>query len=210
MLQVNGLTLTLAGQTLLNNVNFSVEKGEILTLMGESGRGKSTLFSWMIGALPAAFRADGQLWLDGQRCDSRPTETRQIGILFQDALLFNHFSVGQNLLLALPSSVPRAERRAEVEVALQRAELSGFFTRDPATLSGGQRARVALLRSLLARPQALLLDEPFSGLDMALRDSFRHFVFTEIQQLNIPAVVVTHDKADIPHGGRCLQLESWC
>jgi ABC-type uncharacterized transport system, ATPase component len=205
MLIVKNLTL----KPLLNKVNFSVDNGEILTLMGESGSGKSTLFSWMVGALPSAFQACGELWLNDKRLDALPTEMRQIGLLFQDALLFSHFSVGQNLLLALPAVVPRRERRMHVETALEMAGLAGFYSRDPATLSGGQRARVALLRSLLARPEALLLDEPFSGLDAALRDSFRRFVFDEIKRLAIPAVLVTHDAADIPEGGRCLQLKSW-
>lgn len=206
MLSIKELTL----QPLLSDVSFQVNKGEILTLMGDSGSGKSTLFAWMVGALPAAFQASGELWLNGERVDGKPTETRQIGLLFQDALLFDHFNVGQNLLLALPASVPRKERRQQVEAALDNAGLGGFYARDPATLSGGQRARVALLRALMAKPKALLLDEPFSGLDATLRDSFRAFVFAEIQRLAIPAVLVTHDVADIPPGGRCIQLESWC
>lgn len=209
MLIVKNLTLTCGSSPLLRGVNFHVEKGEVLTLMGDSGSGKSTLFSWMVGALPEAFQASGELWLGDKRLDLLPTETRRIGILFQDALLFDHFNVGQNLLLALPSSIARQERRLKVEAALESAGLDGFYSRDPATLSGGQRARVALLRSLLAQPDALLLDEPFSGLDATLRDSFRAFVFSQIHQQNIPAVLVTHDVADIPPEGRCLQLESW-
>ncbi|MRS13455.1 ATP-binding cassette domain-containing protein [Enterobacteriaceae bacterium RIT691] len=205
MLHVRALTL----EPLLNNVNFQVENGHILTLMGDSGSGKSTLFAWMVGALPETFRATGELWLNDRRIDRLPTEERQTGLLFQDALLFDPFSVGQNLLLALPASVDRRARREKVEQALDHAGLEGFFSRDPATLSGGQRARVALLRALLAQPKALLLDEPFSGLDATLRDSFRAFVFAEIKRLNIPALLVTHDVADIPPGGRCLQLESW-
>ena len=135
MLIVKNLTLSLNGEPLLRNVDFSVAPGEILTLMGPSGSGKSTLFAWMVGALAENFRAAGELWLDNQRCDSLPTERRRIGILFQDALLFDHFSVGQNLLLALAADVRGPQRKTQVEQALERAGLAGFYTRDPATLS---------------------------------------------------------------------------
>ena len=160
MLIVKNLTLSLNEEPLLRNVDFSVAPGEILTLMGPSGSGKSTLFAWMVGALAENFRAAGELWLDNQRCDSLPTERRRIGILFQDALLFDHFSVGQNLLLALAADVRGPQRKAQVEQALERAGLAGVYTRDPATLSGGQRARVSLLRALLARPRATLRCAP--------------------------------------------------
>lgn len=176
MLTVNHLTLSVRRQPLLREVAFSVAPGEVLTLMGPSGSGKSTLFAWMIGALSGDFRAEGELWLNGRRCDTLPTEQRRIGILFQDPLLFDHFSVGQNLQLALPENVRGEARKTAVEEALSRAGLAGFAPRDPATLSGGQRARVSLLRALLARPEALLLDEPFSRLDATLRAAFRRWV----------------------------------
>lgn len=163
----------------------------------------------MIGALEESFRAAGELWLDNQRCDRLPTERRRIGILFQDALLFDHFSVGQNLLLALAADVRGPQRKAQVEQALERAGLAGFYTRYPATLSGGQRARVSLLRALLARPRALLLDEPFNRLDVALRADFRRWVFNELARQAIPAVLVTHDDQDTPAGGRCLHMGLW-
>lgn len=209
MLQVQNLTLSLAGQPLLREVNFTVQAGEIVTLMGPSGCGKSSLFAWMVGALDGVFRAHGELWLNGQRSDPLPTEKRRIGILFQDALLFDHLSVGHNLRLALPASVSGQQRQVEVERALGNAELAGFSSRDPATLSGGQRARVALLRALLAKPDALLLDEPFSRLDQQLRGGFRQWVFHELKQQNIPVVQVTHDPDDVPSQGRCLQLANW-
>ena len=101
---------------------------------------------------------------------------------------------------------PRKQRLQQVEQALADAELSGYGERDPATLSGGQRARVALMRALLARPRALLLDEPFSKLDAALRDQFRAFVFEHIRAQNIPAVLVTHDAADIADEAQVLAL----
>ncbi|HEY4434688.1 MAG TPA: ATP-binding cassette domain-containing protein [Lelliottia sp.] len=204
MLTVKNLTLN----PLLREASFSVERGEILTLMGPSGSGKSTLFAWMVGALSADFQAHGELWLDDERLDSRPVEKRGIGILFQDALLFDHFSVGQNLMLALPEHIKKA-RREQVEQALASAGLAGFYASDPATLSGGERSRVSLLRALLAQPRALLLDEPFSRLDKSLRVTFREWVFAQVRAQNIPVVLVTHDEDDIPPGGRVIRLAGW-
>jgi len=204
MLTVKNLTL----EPLLRNASFSVERGEILTLMGPSGSGKSTLFAWLVGALSTDFHAYGELWLDYQRLDTRPVEKRGIGILFQDALLFDHFSVGQNLMLALPAQI-RTARRERVEQALASAGLAGFYASDPATLSGGERSRVSLLRALLAQPRALLLDAPFSRLDKSLRVTFREWVLAEVRALNIPVVLVTHDEEDIPVGGRVIQLSDW-
>ncbi len=209
MLMVEDVSLALRHTTLLHNVNFSVQPGEILTLMGPSGSGKSSLFAWMAGALPGDFRAAGELWINARRCDALPTEQRGLGLLFQDALLFDHFSVGQNLLLALPAAIKGERRQQAVIAALDAAELNGFFHRDPATLSGGQRARVSLLRALLAQPQALLLDEPFSRLDKNLRDQFRRWVFAEVRTRQIPVVQVTHDDEDIPPNGRVLPIAGW-
>ncbi|CAM7819323.1 MULTISPECIES: ATP-binding cassette domain-containing protein [Enterobacter] len=205
MLKVNDLTI----EPLFRGVSFCVPRGEIVTLMGPSGSGKSTLFAWMVGALSDDFQARGELWLDARRCDGLPVESRGLGILFQDALLFDAFSVGQNLLLALPGRIAGRARREAVEQALDSAGLSGHFASDPATLSGGERARVSLLRALLAEPQALLLDEPFSRLDKALRTTFRAWVFDTLRARNIPVVLVTHDEDDIPPGGELIEISRW-
>ncbi|HDR2757565.1 TPA: ATP-binding cassette domain-containing protein [Enterobacter mori] len=205
MLKVQNLTI----EPLFRQVNFCVPPGEIVTLMGPSGSGKSTLFSWMVGALSSDFKAQGELWLDERRCDTLPVETRGLGILFQDALLFDHFSVGQNLMLALPSRIKGEARRERVEQALRSAGLANYSASDPATLSGGERARLSLLRALLAEPQALLLDEPFSRLDKALRTTFRNWVFDAVRARNIPAVLVTHDEEDIPPGGEVIEISRW-
>lgn len=205
MLKVQKLTI----EPLFRQVNFCVPRGEIVTLMGPSGSGKSTLFSWMVGALSSDFKAQGELWLDERRCDTLPVETRGLGILFQDALLFDHFSVGQNLMLALPSRIKGEARRERVEQALRSAGLANYSASDPATLSGGERARVSLLRALLAEPQALLLDEPFSRLDKALRTTFRNWVFDAVRARNIPVVLVTHDEEDIPPGGEVIEISRW-
>ncbi|MBA7853614.1 ATP-binding cassette domain-containing protein [Enterobacter sp. RHBSTW-00901] len=205
MLKVKDLTI----EPLFRQVNFCVPRGEIVTLMGPSGSGKSTLFSWMVGALSADFQAHGELWIDDRRCDGLPVEQRGLGILFQDALLFDHFSVGQNLMLALPPQIAGRFRRETVEQALYSAGLANHYASDPATLSGGERARVSLLRALLAEPQALLLDEPFSRLDKALRASFREWVFEAVRARPVPVVLVTHDDEDIPPGGEMIELSRW-
>jgi putative thiamine transport system ATP-binding protein len=114
-------------------------------------------------------------------------------------------TVGENLLFAVPPG-PRAQRLAAVQQSLAEAGLHGYGERDPATLSGGQRARVALMRALLARPRALLLDEPFSKLDADLRDQVRAFVFDHIRAHQIPAVLVTHDAADIADPALVVEL----
>ena len=205
MLKVKDLTI----EPLFREVNFCVPRGEIVTLMGPSGSGKSTLFSWLVGALSDDFQARGELWLDERRCDGLPVESRGLGILFQDALLFDAFSVGQNLLLALPERFAGHARREAVELALNSAGLGDRYASDPATLSGGERARVSLLRALLAEPQALLLDEPFSRLDKALRTTFRAWVFDTVRARNIPVVLVTHDEDDIPPAGEVIEISRW-
>jgi putative thiamine transport system ATP-binding protein len=104
--------------------------------------------------------------------------------------------VAENLLFAVPPG-PRAQRLAAVMQGLQDLEMTDFADANPATLSGGQRARVALMRALLAQPKALLLDEPFSKLDAALRTRLREFVFALVKQRHIPVLLVTHDREDI-------------
>ena len=209
-LEIRNLKVSRDGQVLIGGLDLSVAPGEVFTLMGASGSGKSTLLNWIIGALDPVFEVRGELWLNGVRRDRLPIEARRIGILFQDDLLFPHLSVGQNLAFALPASVSgKAARHALVERALADVGLAGFFERDPATLSGGQKARVSVLRALLAEPEALLLDEPFSKLDAVLRGQFRAFVFERIGQLGIPTLLVTHDPADIPPGGTVVEISAW-
>jgi len=210
MLNIKNLTITIAQRPLFSALSLSVDQGEVVTITGVSGSGKSTLLNWIIGDLDPHFSGTGELWLSGMRRDSLPIEARQIGILFQDDLLFGHMSVGQNLAFALPGKLTGAQaRRTRVEQTLSDMGLAGFHDRDPATLSGGQRARVSLMRTLLAEPQALLLDEPFARLDAVLRTQFRAFVFAQIALQRIPALLVTHDLADVPPGGRVIDISDW-
>ena len=201
-LQLEMLDLSVDGRALFAGFSLQVEPGEVVTVMGPSGCGKSSLLSYLCGTLDPPFRAMGRIWLNGASIDGLPPERRRLGILFQDDMLFPHLSVGENLAFALPRAVqPRAERRARVAAALREAGLDGFAERDPATLSGGQRARVALMRTLLAEPRALLLDEPFNKLDQDLRERVRRFVFDHARSLALPTLLVTHDPADAKAAG---------
>ncbi|NCO21045.1 MAG: ATP-binding cassette domain-containing protein [Rhodobacterales bacterium] len=196
---------------LFSPLTLTVRPGEIATVMGPSGIGKSTLLDGIGGHLDAGFTLTGRVLLEGKDIAGLPAEARRIGLMFQDAVLFPHLSVGDNLAFGLARSVRgRAARRAAVTAALGLAGLSGLYDRDPATLSGGQRARAALMRTLLAEPRALLLDEPFSKLDAALRSEMRDFTFAHIRLRNIPALMVTHDPADAEAtGGPVVDLGSF-
>ena len=200
------VAISLGSQSLIRPLSLSIAPGEIVTLMGESGAGKSTLLSFIAGDLEPPFAASGTVSLDGVMLDELPPEARRIGRLFQDDLLFPHLTVGENLLFGMARG-PRSKRVKRMEAALAEAELAGFSSRPPHTLSGGQRARVALMRALLASPRAMLLDEPFNKLDAELRAQMRAFVFRHIRAENIPCLMVTHDRGDAPENGRVLLLK---
>jgi putative thiamine transport system ATP-binding protein len=164
------------------------------------------------GLLP--LQLQGSVQLNGRELSHLHTHQRGVGLVFQDALLFPHMTVAENLLFAVPAistngtRSTNAQRQARVQQALQEAELSGMGNRDPSTLSGGQRARVALMRALLAEPQALLLDEPFSKLDAALRAQLRPWVFAHVRERRIPVVLVTHDEQDVADPQRVVHLRA--
>jgi putative thiamine transport system ATP-binding protein len=183
--------------------------GETLTVMGPSGVGKSTLLAFVAGFLGRDFRAEGRILLNGRDVTEEPAERRGIGLLFQDPLLLPHLSVGGNLLIGLSADVKgRRVRRQAIEAALAEVGLEDYADRDPATLSGGQAARVALMRTLLSRPEALILDEPFSRLDAALREQVRNLVFAESRKHGLPVLLVTHDPADAAAaGGGVVELK---
>ena len=196
-LELQNVSLRVGTRPLLS-LNCSVPPGEVMTVMGASGTGKSTLLAFVAGFLSDDFTAEGLIFLEGKVLNSVPAEQRRIGLLFQDALLFPHLNVAENLRFGLvrTQGESQTERDDRVEKALEGISMEGFGGRDPASLSGGQKSRVALMRLLLSKPKAILLDEPFSNLDVQLREEIRAFTFDAIRAANIPALLVTHDLED--------------
>ena len=191
---------------LLLSLNEQVNGGEILTIMGPSGSGKSTLLNWLTGALASGFHADGEVWLNDNNITLTPTHLRHVGVLYQDALLFSHLSVAGNIAFAMPPG-NKKQRLEKIEASLEQLGLKGLANRHPDNLSGGQQARVALLRVLLSEPKAILLDEPFSKLDSQRREDTRQLVFEQIRYHKLPAIMVTHDHSDAASaGGKIITL----
>lgn len=192
------------GNTLLGPLNIEALPGEVTTLMGPSGCGKSTLLDLIAGHLSDGFKYSGHIELCGEVLCELPAHQRQVGILFQDDLLFPHLNVWQNLAFAIPNKVKGYAREKLALSTLDSIGLNNLANSFPDQISGGQRARISLSRMLLAKPRLALLDEPYNKLDQELREQFRFWVEEQIRMANIPALMVTHDKADVPSGGICL------
>ncbi len=180
----------------VRGVTLGLRAGDIGVLIGPSGCGKTTLLRAVAGLEPVS---DGQI-LVGQRLVSapghtEPAERRRIGMVFQDYALFPHLDVGRNVGFGL-QHLPRAEREQRVTEVLALVGLAGAERRFPHELSGGQQQRVALARALAPRPDLLLLDEPFSNLDVDLRERLAHEVRNILKAANATALLVTHDQLE--------------
>lgn len=186
------------GMNLCHNLNLTIPAGEVISIMGPSGCGKSTLLNAIAGHLTSDFNCQGQFILEGKNITLLPAHQRQVGLLFQDDMLFPHLNIWENIAIALPDSVKKAHRKQTALSCLKEVELDQLANSMPQQISGGQRARVSLLRMLQARPKAALLDEPFNQLDAQSRVSFRHWVFEQLTKSQIPTLMVTHDPSDAP------------
>ena len=196
MLELEDITLGFGATPLFSGLAVAIEPGRICLLTAPSGAGKSSLLRWIAGLDTPGLTATGTVRLNGRALARLPAEQRRIGLLFQNPLLFPHLSVADNLAFGLAGSVKGAGRTKAIEAGVSRAGLNGMGGRDPNTLSGGQQARLALLRSLLAEPQALLLAEPFSSLDGQRREEMVALVREEAARLSLPVLLVSHDPRD--------------
>lgn len=194
-LVVRGVTKDFEGELVLRGVDLTVEKGSSVTLLGPSGCGKTTL----LRAIAGLERPDrGTISLGGKTLANGDTfvapERRRIGMVFQDWALFPHLDVSANVSYGLPKATEN--RSAIIEETLDMVGLSGFGQRMPSTLSGGEQQRVAIARAIAPRPDALLLDEPFSNLDAGLRATVRSDTRALLRELEMTTLFVTHDQGE--------------
>ncbi|WP_394144711.1 ATP-binding cassette domain-containing protein [Vibrio atypicus] len=192
---------------LFSPINITIDSGEVAVVMGPSGCGKSTLLNLIAGHLSDEFNFEGRVLLQDNDLSYQPAHLRHVGIMFQDDLLFPHLNIWQNLAFALPNSVKGIQRENRAIEALRKVSLEQLAYSYPEQISGGQRARVSLVRMLLAEPLVVLLDEPFSKLDKDLRIQFRQWVFEQLSKANIPTLLVTHDEGDVPIHSQLVQLD---
>lgn len=176
----------------LSDINLDIEEGKIVSLLGPSGCGKSTTLKIIAGILDFD---NGDILLDNKSIKNIPLKEKGIGIVFQEYLLFPHMSVYENIEFGLKmKKLKKNERQIKVKELIDLVKLNGCENNYPSELSGGQKQRVAIARTLAINPKVLLLDEPFSSLDINLRQEMREFLSTLQKKLKITTVLVTHDK----------------
>ncbi|QSG11995.1 ABC-type spermidine/putrescine transport system,ATPase component [Halapricum desulfuricans] len=192
VLELADVTKRFGGERAVENVSLDIREGELVTLLGPSGCGKTTTLR-MIAGLETP--SEGTVTIGGERVagarDATPPEQRDVGLVFQEYALFPHLTVGENVAFGLEAD--DGERVAEL---LELVDLEGYADRSPESLSGGERQRVALARSLAPEPDVLLLDEPFSNLDVRLREEMREEVRRILKAAGVTAVSVTHDQEE--------------
>ena len=194
MLQADRLGFTHPGATRHYELTFAAAPGEITAVSGQSGAGKSTLLDLVAGFLTPD---SGTLTLDGANLIPLPPEERPVSILFQSETLFDHLSAGRNIALGLPRGTPRADAEKRIAAALGEVGLPGIERQRAATLSGGEKQRVALARTLLRDRPVLLLDEPFSALDDSTRSTMRDLVRGLTERHRWITILVSHHVDDI-------------
>ncbi|MGH1487567.1 MAG: ABC transporter ATP-binding protein [Cellvibrionaceae bacterium] len=195
-LSISNLTVGYDGLPIVKDVSLTLGNGQIGCLLGPSGCGKSTLLRAIAGFEPVM---EGEITMEGQLLSSpsitQAPEQRQIGMVFQDLALFPHLTIEQNITFGL-KNWSRADKSERVQELLTLVGLSGMEKRYPHSLSGGQQQRIALARAMAPRPQLLLLDEPFSGLDASMREALVPEVREILLQEQMSALLVTHDQME--------------
>lgn len=173
-----------------------VEEGEFISLFGKSGAGKTTILRMLAGLTDpdeGFIEAGGRIWFDSRKNINLPPQKRKAGMVFQDYALFPNMTVRENLEFA----VPKGREPIDINGILDVMDLRALERRSPGTLSGGQKQRVALARSLVNRPQILLLDEPFSALDSEMRMKLQDEIARIHRKFQVPTILVSHDMGEV-------------
>ncbi len=190
---LENVSYEIGGKLILDSVSLNVDAGKVVCILGRSGCGKTTLLRLIAGIIRPT---SGRILLDGTVVSGPniyvPPERRSIGLMFQDYALFPHMTALENVAYGL-YALQRSEALNVATMALERVGLRAVAQQYPATLSGGEQQRVALARALVPRPQVLMMDEPFSGLDQRLKESVRDETLTLLRETRATALLVTHD-----------------
>lgn len=199
----NNITFRYDKENILENYTFNVDKYEILLIKGKSGIGKSTILNLIAGFEKPC---SGEILLDGVDITNEKIEKRNIGYLFQEYALFPHLNVYQNISYGI-SHLNKKEIEKRVSELLDIVQMKGFEKRYPSDLSGGEKQRIALARSLANRPKLLLLDEPFSSLNEELKDKLRIDLRNILKSQKITAIIVSHDSDDKVIADRVIEIK---
>ncbi len=194
LLTVDNISAGYDGENIVEGLSFHINRGEIVSLLGPSGCGKTTALRAIAGFEPVSA---GEILISQHLASAPgttvPPERRSIGMVFQDYALFPHLTIGQNIAFGL-GKMPAVDRSVQVRHLLESTGLDGMQDRYPHELSGGQQQRVALARALAPRPTLLLMDEPFSNLDIELRERLSVEVRDLLKSEGISGILVTHDQ----------------
>lgn len=214
-LELKNISVELSNKKILKSIDITVNDGEFISLLGASGCGKTTMLKTIAGIIN---QIEGSIILGGKVADRIPAHKRKTVIVFQDFRLFPHMTVAENISFPLKMmGVNKSKCREKALELLEKVQLIGFEDRHVDEISGGQMQRIALARALAAEPTLLLLDEPFSSLDVNLRKDMRELVLNLQREYKITTILVTHDQEEaltmshriaFMHNGKIVQYDT--
>ena len=211
MIELNNVKKSFGGATVLDGVSFSISEGEIVSILGSSGCGKTTLLNTILGLVQPD---SGEIIYNGVDITGLPMEKRGFNIVFQDYALFPNLSAYQNIIYGLRNN-PNVSSQKEVQDLIERLDMRDHMHKKIEQLSGGQKQRVALARTLVMKPKLLLLDEPLSALDGVIKESVKVKIKEIVRDMKLTAIIVTHDpeealslsdKVMVLNSGKVLQF----
>lgn len=189
MLKLNGIKKSFDGTAVLNDISLEIGDSQIVSILGSSGGGKTTLLNIILGLLQPD---SGSIVFNGNDITNTPMERRGFNIVFQDYALFPNLTAYKNIVYGL-RNYPDRSTKEEIEALIDLLDLRGHLNKKIDQLSGGQKQRVALARTMVMKPKILLLDEPLSALDGVIKESIKEKIVTIAKEFHLTTIIVTHD-----------------